>query len=49
MDFESFRVAAVQSESLADNLPLALVQHLQKLPKFAYRKIPFSGKAEQAT
>jgi hypothetical protein len=29
--FESFRVAAVQSESLEDNLPLAVVQHLQKL------------------
>jgi len=27
--FESFRVAAVQPEALGDNLPLAVVQHLQ--------------------
>ena len=32
--FESFRFAAVQPESLEDNLPLAVVQHLQKLAKF---------------
>ena len=32
--FESFRFATVQPESLEDNLPLAVVQHLQKLPKF---------------
>ena len=32
--FESFRFAAVQSESLEDNLALAVVQHLQKLAKF---------------
>src|SRR5258708_2726688 len=32
--FESFRFAAVQPESLEDNLALAVVQHLQKLAKF---------------
>ena len=32
--FESFRFATVQPESLEDNLPLAVVQHLQKLAKF---------------
>jgi hypothetical protein len=32
--FESFWFAAVQPESLEDNLPLAVVQHLQKLAKF---------------
>src|SRR5260370_26972557 len=32
--FESFRFAVVQPESLEDNLALAVVQHLQKLPKF---------------
>src|SRR5580700_10105921 len=32
--FESFRFAAVQPESLEDNLPLAVVQHLQKLTDF---------------
>src|ERR1700737_1327940 len=32
--FESFRFTAVQSESLEDNLALAVVQHLQKLAKF---------------
>src|SRR3984957_17403438 len=32
--FESFRFAAVQPESLEDNLALAVVQHLQKLTKF---------------
>jgi hypothetical protein len=32
--FESFRVAAVQPESLEDNLPLAVVQDLQKLTDF---------------
>src|SRR6266436_7472886 len=32
--FESFRVAAVQSESLEDNLPLPVVQHVQKLTDF---------------
>src|SRR6516165_3761222 len=32
--FESFRFAAVQSESLEDNLALAVAQHLQKLAKF---------------
>ena len=31
---ESFRFAAVQPESLEDNLALAVVQHLQKLAKF---------------
>ena len=31
--FESFRFVTVQSESLEDNLPLAVVQHLQKLAK----------------
>src|SRR5260370_13085848 len=32
--FESFRFAAVQPESLQDNLPLAVVQHFQKLTDF---------------
>src|SRR5438552_3166551 len=32
--FESFRVAAVQSESMEDNLPLAVVQDVQKLTDF---------------
>jgi hypothetical protein len=32
--FESFRFAAVQPESLEDNLALAVVQDLQKLAKF---------------
>jgi predicted ribonuclease YlaK len=32
--FESFRFAAVQPESLEDNLALAVVQYLQKLAKF---------------
>src|SRR5271165_3317974 len=32
--FESFRFAAIQPESLEDNLALAVVQHLQKLAKF---------------
>src|ERR1700686_3640499 len=32
--FESFRFAAVQPESLEDNLALAVVQHLQKVAKF---------------
>src|ERR1700757_1945760 len=32
--FESFRFAAVQPESLENNLSLAVVQHLQKLAKF---------------
>src|SRR6202166_3871543 len=32
--FESFRFDAVQPESLEDNLPLAVVQHIQELAKF---------------
>src|SRR6516225_8182026 len=43
--FESFRFAAVQPESLEDNLALAVVQHLQKPAKFVAH-VPVSEQLE---